>query len=74
NMDINEKVGGNIRATRILGNMSIEEFSLRLNLPLNRVNEIEEGKEDIHLDLLFEIADVLEVTPGFLINDNPVLM
>ncbi|MFO7636616.1 MAG: helix-turn-helix transcriptional regulator, partial [Clostridia bacterium] len=63
-MDINEKVGGNIRATRILGNMSIEEFSLRLNLPLNRVNEIEEGKEDIHLDLLFEIADVLEVTPG----------
>lgn len=73
-LDIKEVVGGNIRTMRMIENMSIEEFSLRLNLPLSRVQEIENGREDIHLELLFEIADILNVPLGKLVEESSVLM
>jgi transcriptional regulator with XRE-family HTH domain len=64
-------IGNRIRKERLLKGYSQEWLASQLNVSQNLVSDIENGKVDIRLGKLEEIAKVLEINPWQLIEfDN----
>ena len=61
-MGINTEVGARIRELRAAGDMSREELARASGVPLARLRQVEEGKEDLDLEDLERLLPVLGVT------------
>ncbi len=60
-MDIYQQLGKTIRALRRVRNIPEEIFAERINVSLNRLKRIEEGKSRISIMLLDKIAEALNI-------------
>ena len=61
-------IGNRIRKERLLKGYSQEWLAAQLNISQNLISDIENGKVDIRLGKLEEIAKVLEINPWQLIE------
>jgi len=61
-------IGTNIRKERMLKGYSQDWLASKLNISQNVISDIENGKVDIKLGKLEEIANILEVDPYKLID------
>ncbi|WP_276503044.1 helix-turn-helix domain-containing protein [Terrimonas pollutisoli] len=61
NNDLNETVGCNIKAWRTIKGFKQEWLAAKINLSKSSLSQIENGKTEITISRLSEIADVLEI-------------
>lgn len=69
-MDINKKVGQNIRAARRAVKMRQAELGDRIGLPQTRVSQLERGNINMRLSQLCAIAEALNVSPLALLEGD----
>ena len=60
-------IGNRIKETRISLNISQIDLSNMINIPLNNLIDIEEGKQKISLPLLSKISTILNVDTNYLL-------
>ncbi len=60
-------IGNRIKETRISLNISQIDLSNTINIPLNNLIDIEEGKQKISLSLLSKISTILNVDTNYLL-------
>lgn len=69
--DLSVHVGRKIRALRKMKDISLEEFSGRINKSIATLSKYENGGISLNIDTLSDIAGALEVDIGVLIDYNP---
>ncbi len=63
-------LGRNIRASRKSVGLSQEAFALKAKIDRSYMGRIERGETNITVELLFQLADVIGVTPETLLPDT----
>lgn len=66
-----QAIGRNIRILRIARGMTVEELAARCGIGHERHRRLEEGRIAFDLDLLRRVADILDTTPGRIL-DGPL--
>jgi len=66
------EIGGRIRRARLARGITQVELAQRLSTSQSWVSSLESGKIiDPHLSTLFRVAFALDISPEFLITDDP---
>jgi transcriptional regulator with XRE-family HTH domain len=65
---INKKIASNLRDARLMRNYSQEYMAIKLNISQNAYSKMEIGKTLITVEVVFRIADILEVDIYTLLN------
>ena len=63
-LDLNKRVGKNIRAIRKAQNLTIDELAERCDFQSPYLSDIERGERNITLQTLTKILNALDVNPG----------
>jgi transcriptional regulator with XRE-family HTH domain len=69
-MDINQVIGRNISKARQKAGISIEKLALAVKITVERLKKIEEGKEEIHVAFLYDVAEALNIMPSELLKEK----
>jgi transcriptional regulator with XRE-family HTH domain len=69
-MDMRRLVGRNVRKFRLERGLTQEEFSVRSGFGQNYLSDLERGKRNPTVVTLWELSQVLEVTPVDLITPD----
>jgi transcriptional regulator with XRE-family HTH domain len=69
-----QKVSNNIRLLREMMNLTREQMASDINMSLSGYGKMERGEVDITVSRLYEIADVLGVSPEVILNFDPGAM
>lgn len=65
-------IGKRIKSSRLEAGITQEELANKLNVSIAYVSRIERGGTTINLKRLIEIADILKVTPAFLLSGSTI--
>ena len=65
-------IGRRIRATRIERKMTQEELADKLDVSIAFMSRVERGNSQINLRRLIQIAEILNVSPGYLLTGSNV--
>jgi transcriptional regulator with XRE-family HTH domain len=68
------KVSNNIRLLREMMNFTREQMAADIDMSLSGYGKMERGEVDITVTRLYEIADVLGVSPEVILNFDPGAM
>ena len=60
--------GQRIKYLRRKKNLTLEQMSSALNIGIDHLSRIELGKRGVSIDLLFDMADLLNVSVDFLVR------
>ena len=60
--------GQRIKYLRRKKNLTLEQLSFALNIGIDYLSRIELGKRGVSIDLLFDMADLLNVSVDFLVR------
>lgn len=60
--------GQRVKYLRKKKNLTLEQMSSALNISIDHLSRIELGKRGVSIDLLFDIAELMNVTVDFLIR------
>ncbi len=66
-------IGRRIRNTRMQRNLKQEELADMINVSVAFMSRVERGKSQVNLKRLTQIAEVLNVSPGYLLTGSNVL-
>ena len=66
--ELKVKFGASLRKLRELKNLSLRELASKCDLDDSQISKIENGKWDVQLSTIFELAKGLEVDPKELID------
>lgn len=67
-----KKIGENIRRERTLRFVKQETLARQVNLSKSEISRIENGKREINLSVLLQIAKALGVNPDILLNTDEI--
>ena len=70
NQSIQKQFGANLQKVRMEKGLSLRALAANCNLDDSNISKIEQGKLNIQLTTLFELAHGLEVEAGELLNFN----
>lgn len=65
-------IGRRIRNTRLQRNLKQEELADKIDVSVAFMSRVERGKSQVNLKRLTQIAEVLNVSPGFLLTGSNV--
>lgn len=60
--------GQRVKYLRKKKNLTLEQMSSALNISIDHLSRIELGKRGVSIDLLFDIAELMNVTVDFLVR------
>lgn len=60
--------GQRVKCLRKKKNLTLEQMSSALNISIDHLSRIELGKRGVSIDLLFDIAELMNVTVDFLVR------
>ena len=63
-----EKMGENLKKARIRNNLTQEELANRLDVSIAFLSRIERGSSHISLNRLTQMCEILNVSPGEILN------
>lgn len=66
--DIQEKFGSNLKRIRESNGLSLRDLSSKCNLDDSKISKIENGRFNIQLSTIIELAKGLELEPKELLN------
>ena len=66
----NTTIGGRIRNCRLKAEMTQEELAERLCTTKPLISQYEHNKVDIKGSIILELAEILETTAGYLLNEE----
>jgi len=66
-----QQVGSRIRALRLDRSLTQEALALKSGVTRNVLIDVEQGKRGLLYERLYDIAEVLEVPPGQLLDGPP---
>lgn len=61
-------LGQRVKHLRREKNLTLEKMSSKLNISIDHLNRIELGKRGVSIDLLLDMAELLDVTVDFLVR------
>lgn len=67
-MDIKQRFGQSVKATRQAARLSQEELAMRIDADQAYVSRVEAGHKNVTLDTIAEIANALNVDPAKLLS------
>jgi len=67
-LELQKKFGENLQKLRNKRKMSLREMASKCDLDDSRISKIENGKSNIQLSTLIELAKVLQVKPSELLD------
>ena len=65
-------IGRRIRSTRLERNLKQEELADKIDVSVAFMSRVERGKSQVNLKRLTQIAEVLNVSPGYLLTGSNV--
>jgi transcriptional regulator with XRE-family HTH domain len=66
--DLQEKFGKHLRLLREAQTLSLRDLSSRCDLDSSKISKIENGKTNLQLSSIFELAKGLDIDPKELLN------
>ena len=66
--DLQEKFGLHIKSLREKRNLSLRDLASKCDLDFSKIGQIENGKTNLKLSTIFELAKGLEVEPKELLD------
>lgn len=67
-MDMKALVGSNVKAMRKAKGWTQEQFSVRSGISQQYISQLENGKRNPSVVMLFELAQALDTTPSVLVT------
>ena len=69
-MNVDEKVGRNIRKYRMAYNMTLKELAVRLHKSVSTVSKYEKGDISLDISTFLELSKIFKVSPLAIIGDE----
>ena len=69
-MNVDEKVGRNIRKYRMAYNMTLKELAIRLHKSVSTVSKYEKGDISLDISTFLELSKIFKVSPLAIIGDE----
>lgn len=69
NLELSQQVGYTVRMLRAARQWTLEEVSQRVGTSIPALSKIENGITDMSISRLQQLADLFEVTPGYLLGE-----
>lgn len=69
-MNVDEKVGRNIRKYRMAYNMTLKELAVRLHKSVSTVSKYEKGDISLDISTFLELSKIFKVSPLAIIGER----